>query len=392
MLKKKLFLLFSKVVIVAISAVFVMNTAFAESELKVGAWLGTQPTDSGIKEFNQLQGRKLDIVHMFINWSTDFNFVRTYADPVYANGATLLITWEPWEYDTVKISNGNADSYIKKMASDIKAYGKEIWLRPLHEANGNWYPWGIGDSNINTSETYKAAFRHIVDIFRNQGATNVKWVFNVNCSNVGTNSTFTSHYPGDAYVDYASIDGYNWGTTQSWGSKWQTFDEIFSSSYAAIKPFNKPIFIGEWASTEIGGDKAKWITDSFNTIKNSYDKIFAVIWFSENKETDWRINSSTAALNSYKNAVKTTSISPTPTDRPSPSPTSTPTASGISEGRRCDFDNNGYVNIADVMEIAGSFNTTIGDAKYDAKYDLDNNNAINIGDILIVVKYFNKAV
>jgi len=69
------------------------------------------------------------------------------------------------EYNTVDIKNGKADAYITRMAQDMKAYGKEIWLRPLHEANGDWYPWAIGySSRVNTNETYIAAFRHIVDI------------------------------------------------------------------------------------------------------------------------------------------------------------------------------------------------------------------------------------
>jgi len=66
------------------------------SGLKIGAWVGTQPSESAIKSFQELQGRKLDIVHQFINWSTDFSWVRPYADAVYNNGSILMITWEPW--------------------------------------------------------------------------------------------------------------------------------------------------------------------------------------------------------------------------------------------------------------------------------------------------------
>jgi len=87
---------------------------------------GTQPSESAIKSFQELQGRKLDIVHQFINWSTDFSWVRPYADAVYNNGSILMITWEPWEYNTVDIKNGKADAYITRMAQDMKAYGKEF--------------------------------------------------------------------------------------------------------------------------------------------------------------------------------------------------------------------------------------------------------------------------
>ncbi len=292
----------------------------ANRELKIGAWVGTQPAQADINRYQELQQKKLDIVHQFIDWSTNFSYVKPYADAVYNNGSVLMITWEPWEYTTVDINNGKADSYLNRMAQDIKSYGKEIWLRPLHEANGDWYPWAIGHKNkVNTNETYKAAFRHVVDIFRNNGVSNVKWVHNVNCSNVGEGTSFLGFYPGDNYVDYTSIDGYNWGTTQSWGSVWQTFDQIFLQSYNAIKTINKPIILAEFASTEIGGDKAKWVTESFNTIRTSYDKIFAAVWFSENKETDWRINSSAATLEAFKKAIAVGTSAPTPI------PSSTPT-------------------------------------------------------------------
>ncbi len=274
------------------------------NDLLIGAWVGTQPSESNIKEFQQLQQRKLDIVHSFINWSTDFSFVRPMAEAASANGSVLMVTWEPWEYNSVDINNGKADAYITRMANDIKSFGKEIWLRPLHESNGDWYPWGIGyTSGVNTSETVKAAFKHIVDIFRAQGVSNVKWVYNVNCSNVGSGSTYMAHYPGDEYVDYVSIDGYNWGTTQSWGSRWQSFDEIFADAYSAIKSTNKKVIIAEWAATEVGGDKPTWITQSFNKIRSSYGNVFAVVWFNQNKETDWRINSSQAALDAYVKAI-----------------------------------------------------------------------------------------
>lgn len=284
------------------------------SGLKIGAWVGTQPSESAIKSFQELQGRKLDIVHQFINWSTDFSWVRPYADAVYNNGSILMITWEPWEYNTVDIKNGKADAYITRMAKDMKAYGKEIWLRPLHEANGDWYPWAIGySSRVNTNETYIAAFRHIVDIFRANGATNVKWVFNVNCDNVGNGTSYLGHYPGDNYVDYTSIDGYNWGTTQSWGSQWQSFDQVFSRAYQALASINKPIIIAEFASAEIGGNKARWITEAYNSIRTSYNKVIAAVWFHENKETDWRINSSPEALAAYREAIGAGSSNPTPT-------------------------------------------------------------------------------
>ena len=60
--------------------------------------------------------------------------------------------------------------------------------------------------------------------------------------------------------------------------------------------------IGEFASTEVGGNKAAWITDAAARMKSSYPQLRAFAWFNMNKETDWRVESSTASLNAFKTA------------------------------------------------------------------------------------------
>ncbi len=396
MFKQKRLSILAIIMMLTSLTLFPVTQGYAADDLKIGAWLGDQPTDGLVKAFNQLQGRNLDIVHMYMDWSTNFNNIRNNVDSAYLNNAVILITWEPWEYDTVQIMNGNADNYIRRMAQDMKSYGKEIWLRPLHEANGDWYPWAIGySSGRNTNSTYIAAFRRIVDIFRNEGANNVKWIFTLNCDNVGPNTSYEGIYPGDNYVDYNSIDGYNWGTTQSWGSTWQSFDQIFSRAYNSLKNYSKPIFIAEWASAEIGGNKAQWITDSFNTIRTNYHRIFAAVWFSHNKETDWRINSSEAALNAYRNAIKKTGASPTPTSTPTNKPTNTPTnkptntPTPTSRTAVEDVNKDGVVNMADVIEIAKGFNSVKGDPNYRQNLDLNNDGVINMSDVIMCAIKFN---
>ena len=110
-----------------------------------------------------------------------------------------------------------------------------------------------------------------------------------------------NYYPGDEYVDWLCMDGYNWGTSQSW-SNWQTFDEVYAPTYASLQQIspNKPIIIGEFASSDKGGDKAAWVTDAFQKIGSVYPQIRAAVWFNTNKETDWRMNSSPAVFDVFK--------------------------------------------------------------------------------------------
>jgi beta-mannanase len=209
-------------------------------------------------------------------------------------------------YNAQELVNGKADTYIRDYAKGVKNYGEEIWLRPLHEANGDWYDWGVGKEGAgNTDANVAEAFRHIVKIFREENVENVKWVWTTNASNAGKGSTLTGNYPGDEYVDYISIDGYNWGKCQSWSS-WQTFSQVFKKAYDALAKINKPLFIAEISSSELGGNKAEWITDMFEHFATDFSRVFAVMWFSQSKEDnegDWALNTSQAAVDAWKAGI-----------------------------------------------------------------------------------------
>jgi beta-mannanase len=231
-------------------------------------------------------------------------------DGFAARGISPIVTWEIWDWNgagnnpTYKLSNilaGNFDTYINSWVSAARAYGKPVYLRFGHEMNGNWYPWGVG-VNGNTPAQFVSVWRKIVTMFRTGGATNVRFVWSPNV--VDNDKPLTGLYPGDAYVDMTAMDGYNWGTSQGW-SKWQSFDQIFRSTYdqiLALAP-TKPIIVAETASTESGGDKAAWIHAAFDNLPTDFPKLRGVIWFDQNKETNWQVDSSTASLSAFRDVA-----------------------------------------------------------------------------------------
>jgi beta-mannanase len=167
--------------------------------------------------------------------------------------------------------------------------------------NGDWYPWNEG-INGNTSGQYVQAWRHVHDIFTANGVTNATWVWSPNIE-YGGSIPLGGLYPGDAYTDWVAMDGYNWGATQTWKS-WQTFSEVFGPTYSVITALTqKPLLVGETASTELTGDKAAWITNALSTEIFNFPRIKGFIWFNEDKETDWRIESSPAAQAAFSRAV-----------------------------------------------------------------------------------------
>jgi beta-mannanase len=109
------------------------------------------------------------------------------------------------------------------------------------------------------------------------------------------------YYPGDHFVDWVGMDGYNWGTTRPW-SRWQRFGEIFGPIYPDYAA-RKPTMICEIASAERGGDKAAWIRNMGAELAGRFARIRSVVWFDANKETDWRIDSSPASLAAFRSIV-----------------------------------------------------------------------------------------
>ena len=234
------------------------------------------------------------IWHTYKNWDED-PFAGLTVRVSWEAGAVPLLTWEPWGHDLRAIANGDYDGYLHDVARSGAAFGQPVLLLPAHEMNGDWYPWGLG-VNGNTPGDYIRAYRHIVRIFRQEGASNVKFVW---APNVGT---FSSLYPGDKYVDFLGLDGYNWGAKYN---EWDSFDQVFGSSYdEMVRLSNKPIIIPEFASNQDGGDKPTWIRDAFsNHLATRYPHLRGIAWFNINKETDWRVDSSDATLSAFRSVL-----------------------------------------------------------------------------------------
>lgn len=257
-------------------------------------------------------GRMPAIVAWYQAWGdSNRQFDPSLLESVSNRGAMPLITWEPWDpaagvdqpsYHLGRIARGDFDAYIDSWATGLAAYGGPVYLRFAHEMNGTWYPWAVG-TNGNTVDDYVSAWRHVHDRFDAAGAENVRWVWSPLATGP-EDGHLTQAYPGDAYVDWVGLDGFNEGTTRP-ASIWRDFESIFGPAYTAIRALtDRPIMIPEIASAEEGGDKAAWVTDAFATQLPSYfPNIRAVVWFNRDKEADWRIDSSPASLAAFREVL-----------------------------------------------------------------------------------------
>jgi beta-mannanase len=254
-------------------------------------------------------GRSPRQVMWYVAWSDQGAFPAPQAAQVAATGATPVITWEPWDpargvdqpaYALDRITAGDFSAYEAMWARQIKAYAKPVVLRFAHEMNGSWYPWSA-QANGNTAADYVAAWRQVRGVFSRQGVTNVTWSWSPNVPYAGS-TPLGALYPGDGYVDEVSLDGYNWGTSQSWSS-WTPFWALFSDGVRELRTLtDKPLFIAEVGSAEEGGSKAAWVSDMFATLAQ-HPEIRGVTWFDYAKEADWRIDSSATSLDAFRSGL-----------------------------------------------------------------------------------------
>lgn len=320
------------------------STASNKPSIYWGASIGSQLTGqqapwdmTAISDVASESGKGLSLVHFgtpFASCSsttasscTDEPFPTTPMTNIRGYGAIPLLDWSSVADDSngtsaalpsnlSAVTSGYWDSYIRSFAEAAKAWDHPFFLRFDWEMNGNWFPWSEG-VNGNTAGQFVAAWRHVHDIFSQVGATNVSWVW---CPNVDFENVFTSLkelYPGNSYVDWTCLDGYNWGSNpaqangssfaQTGTNNWQSFDQIFQSTYHeivnTIAP-GKPMIVGEVGSTEDGGSKPAWITNMLSEIPTDYPDIHGLMYFDRyDNNMDWPLETSSSAVAAWRSGI-----------------------------------------------------------------------------------------
>ena len=292
------------------------STTTPGSSILWGAWIGSQYTGteapwsvSAIDDVQNEVGKGLSLVNFSSPFATSsgsyYNFDSTAFSNVRNYGAIPFFSWGSTPYSDSQVASGGEDGYITNWAQAAKNWGHPMFLRFDWEMNGSWFPWGVGN-NGNTAASYVAMWQHVHNVFASVGATNVTWVWCPNTDPGNQMTSMSSVYPGDAYVDWSCLDGYNGA------NPWSSFGQLFSSSYntitGSVAP-SKPMIIGETASTESGGSKASWITDMLTSLPTSYPQIKGFLWFDKIESgpgghTDWPLDSSSTSLAAFASGIQ----------------------------------------------------------------------------------------
>lgn len=246
-----------------------------------------------VNAFENTINRTVDVHRVYDDWNT--KFPGAIQDDDAHSGRIPFIDWKGrtsggktllWN----SIARGNQDATIRARARGLKRYGHLVYLSFHHEP----------ENNGGTAASFVAAWRHIHSIFEQVGATNVRFVWTMMAY------TFDRHaagpwYPGRANVDYVGADGYSWYPGRS-GSKWRSFDEIFTPAYRWAVSHHKQLIVGETGVQEDPRAplrKKNWFIDALATTK-TWSDLAAFCYFDSNQIYLWRVTSSDAALTGFR--------------------------------------------------------------------------------------------
>jgi Glycosyl hydrolase family 26 len=288
------------------------SAAAVPHPLALGAYIpGASEDPRLIDAFARKAGRRPVIVLSYKDWSS-LPFDRDELDSIWRRGGVPMITWEPWTssgrgFPLRAIAAKRFDRYLRRAAGSARLWGKPLLVRFAQEMNGDWFPWGRGIDG-NTARDFRKAWKHIVDLFRYQGATNVRWVWSPN-QDSGGEFQLAPFYPGDEWVDWVALDGFDFGGRVGWPS----FTTLFGSSYDRIAALtDRPMMIAETGAGEEGGDKAAWILSALGREAPRFPRLRVVIWFDATRpDADFRIDSSTSSLRAFRRVAASTAFAAT---------------------------------------------------------------------------------
>jgi Glycosyl hydrolase family 26 len=247
-----------------------------------------------VANFAVAAGRQPNLVGYYSGWGE--RFAAPFAERVRVHGAVTIVQIDPTYASVPAIAVGDYDGYLRSYADSVRDFGHAVVIGFGHEMNAPWYSWGYGHI---PASTFVAAWRHIVTLFRGQGADNVTWLWTINADRSDTGPV-ASWWPGAGYVTWVGIDGYYYRPSD-------TFASVFGQTIDKVRAFtDKPVLLSETAVGPRAGQDVK-IPDLFAGM-HQY-RTLGLVWFDMVQDDgiyhqDWRIEDSPAAEAAFRLGVR----------------------------------------------------------------------------------------
>jgi mannan endo-1,4-beta-mannosidase len=251
---------------------------------------GPPQTYQPVAQFASVAGRAPNLIGYYSGWKEPFQ--TRFAETVHAHGAVTVVQMDPTGASISTLVAGGYDRYLRSYADGVRRFDQPVVIGFGHEMNAPWYSWGYQQTS---PVAFVAAWRHIVTLFRGQGADNVTWLWTLQADEPGT-GPIASWWPGSQYVTWVGIDGYYYRPSD-------TFTSVFGKTITQVRILTgKPVLLSETAAGPESGQPAK-IRDLFAGMRQ-YGTL-GLVWFDIAQDDgtyhqDWHIEDSPAAETAFR--------------------------------------------------------------------------------------------
>ncbi len=231
-------------------------------------------------------GFKPQIISSYLAWKPlkQQPFPKEHIDSIFAAQAYPLLTWEPWlaqfplpdtsslpAEDLRRITRGQLDEYLEKMAAHFAHFNKPIFVRFAHEPDNPQYPWH--SKHPQAARHYRAAWRYLRRFFHAHGLEQLIWVYNP-----WKAAQADAYFPGAQQVDWLGITALNYGYAVD-----SSFDAPLHHLY---EPFRRtrafqqdlPVMLAEMGTLPSPSGEEKWFATAAKKLQ-TYPEIQACVWF-----------------------------------------------------------------------------------------------------------------
>ncbi|RTE52813.1 glycosyltransferase [Arenibacter aquaticus] len=260
--------------------------------------------DNGISNLKAISSisneidKNFDIISLYLAWDQDMDkgFPKTLLDSIYEQKSIPMLTWEPWltNFDTATTKNkhvfslikeGYFDYYLKDFALRLKRLERPVFIRFAHEFDNPFYPWYSKEEHANTQ--FKDAWRYVYEIFKQQQANNVIWVWNP-----WTPDNVATFYPGKEYVDWIGVNILNYYHHNSSDTP-TDFKDLYQPFHEEFKGLTEtPVMISEFGCLNHNREyQNNWFNKAYRDIKAEFQEIRSLVYFNSNVDDNWPSNS-----------------------------------------------------------------------------------------------------
>ena len=270
-------------------------------------------TRNMFKSYRQRVRKKAAWIYFSHNWFNGRRFPTKTAGWVRATGAVPFIRLmmrsseeqgvRENRFTLGRIIRGKFDKNLRVWGRGARKFGTPLIVEFGPEVNGMWFSWngywngkgrktGYGDPTLSDGpEKFRDAYRHIVEVVRGAGATNIIWVFHVNNEDIPEKSwnRFEQYYPGDQWVDWLGVSVY--GPQTPMDNDYESFWHALNRIYARLAGLtaDKPIAVLEFgvADNNPRFNQAGWANKALRDLtKFRWPRIIGFSWWNEAWEND----------------------------------------------------------------------------------------------------------